>query len=99
MARKAARVTQVVAAKTIKMTPVSFTRWESGATGISAYELARLVQLYGLDVDLALVMDPPASKVEIRRRLEPIARAAQAAVRRGLQHPLDEGPEGDDEPV
>lgn len=98
LARKAAGVKQTDAAATLGMNPVSFTRWESGATGISAYDLARLVRLYGLEIDADLVLNPPASKVEIRRRLEPIAQAAQRAVRRGLLRPLDEDPGAGGEP-
>ena len=98
MARKAARIKQVDAAAQMGMAPVSFTRWESGETGISAFDLARLVRLYGLDFDAALVLDPPASKVEIRRRLGPVAEAAQRATRRALLHPLDDAPGSDGEP-
>lgn len=97
-ARKTAKVNQKDAARAIGMNPASFTRWEAGATGISAYDLARLVQLYRLDLDADLVLDPPASKVEIKRRLEVVAQAAQRGVRRGLLHPLDEDPEDDGEP-
>jgi transcriptional regulator with XRE-family HTH domain len=99
LARKAARIAQTKAAERLGMTPVSFTRWESGTTGISAYDLARLVRLYGLEIDADLVLNPPASKVEIRRRLAPIAAAAQRAMRRGLLRPLDdEDPGSDGEP-
>lgn len=98
MARKAARVKQTDAAKVLGMNPVSFTRWEAGTVGIGAYELARLVAMYGLEVDADLVLNPPTSKVEIRRRLEPIAAAAQRAIRRGLLRPLDDDLEADDEP-
>lgn len=98
MARKAAKVKQADAAKRMGMAPVSFTRWEAGATGMSAYDLARLVQMYGLAFDAALVLDPPTSKVEIRRRLEPIAQAALRAARHGVLRPLDEGPGPDGEP-
>lgn len=98
MARKAAKVKQTDAATKLGMTPVSFTRWEAGQTGIGAYELARLVHLYRLDLDADLVFNPPTSKVEIRRRLQPIAQAAQAAIRRGLLQSLDDDPEGDDAP-
>lgn len=98
LARKAAKVKQADAAKRLGMAPVSFTRWEAGETGIGAYELARLVHLYRLDLDADLVFNPPTSKVEIKRRLEPIAQAAQAAVRRGLLKPLEDDPEGDGAP-
>lgn len=98
LARKAAKIKQVDAAGRMGMTAVSFTRWESGSTGISAYDLARLVRMYGLDYDAALVLDPPTSKVEIRRRLAPIAEAAQRAARRALLRPLDDDPGSGGEP-
>lgn len=98
MARKAVKVKQADAARRLGMNPVSFTRWEAGTNGIGAYELARLVRMYGLEIDADLVLNPPASKVEIRRRLEPIAAAAQRALRRGLLRPLDDDPEGEGEP-
>lgn len=99
LARKNARLSQIQAGGRLGgVTPVSFTRWEAGTTGISAYDLARLVQLYGLDVDADLVLSPPASKVEIRRRLSEIAQAAQRATRRALLRPLDEEPPDGDEP-
>lgn len=98
MARKAAKVKQADAATHLGMNPVSFTRWEAGTTGIGAYELARLVKLYGLEIDAELVLNPPTSKVEIRRRLEPIAAAAQRALRRGLLRPLEDlGDDGEPE--
>lgn len=93
-ARKAAKVKQKAAAAAIGMNPASFTRWEAGGTGISAYDLARLVAVYGLDVDAMLVLDPPHSKAEIKRRLQPVAQAAQRGIRRGLLRPLDDEPEG-----
>lgn len=98
LARKAAGIKQTDAAARMGISAVSFTRWESGSTGISAYDLARLVRLYGLNVDAALVLNPPASKVEIRRRLEPIAQGAQRAIRRGLARSIDEEQPGDGEP-
>ena len=98
MARKAAKIKQVDAAARMGVSPVSFTRWESGGTGISAFDLARLVRIYGLDYDAALVLDPPASKVEIRRRLGPIAEAAQRAARRGVLRPLGDDPGSVGEP-
>lgn len=98
MARKARRIKQVDAAAALGTSTVSFTRWEAGATGISAYDLARLVSLYELEYDAALVLDPPASKVEIKRRLEPLAQAAQRATRRGVLRPLDDDPGSAGEP-
>ncbi len=96
LARKKRKLSQVqVGTQLGGVTPVTFTRWESGATGISAYDLARLVQVYGLDVDADLVLKPPASKVEIRRRLSAVAQAAQRATRRAILRPM---PPSDDAP-
>jgi transcriptional regulator with XRE-family HTH domain len=86
MARKAAGYSQVRAAEILKLNPATFTRWESGENGISAYDLMRLVRLYDFDPDLAY--DPPASRVEIRRRLGPVAAASREAVRRASLRPL-----------
>lgn len=86
LARRSARFSQVEAAPLMGMSTASFTRWEQGQSKISAYDLARLVRLYQFDPDLAI--NPPASKVEIRRRLGPVADAARGAVRRGLLQPL-----------
>lgn len=85
-ARKAAKLRQADAAKEMGMSQAAFTRWEQGQNKISAYDLARLVRLYDFDPDLAI--NPPASMVEIRRRLGIVPRAAQAAVRRALLRPL-----------
>lgn len=93
LARKARGLSQVQAGAQLGgVTPVSFTRWESGTTGLSAYDLARLVHLYGLDVDADLVLKPPASKIEIKRRLSAVAQSAQRATRRAILRPLP--PEG-----
>lgn len=94
LARKHARFTQETAAQRMGMSKAAFTRWEQGQHKISAYDLARLVRLYDFDPDLAL--NPPASKVEIRRRLGAVAASALAASRRGLLRPLP--PAGADEP-
>lgn len=94
LARKHARFTQEAAAQRMGMSKAAFTRWEQGQHKISAYDLARLVRLYEFDPDLAL--NPPASKVEIRRRLGAVAASARAASRRGLLRPLP--PAGADEP-
>lgn len=93
-ARKARRMTQLEAARRMRLSTATFTRWESGDNKISAYDLARLVRLYEFDADLAI--NPPASVIEVRRRLGIVPRAAQAAVRRALLRPLP--PEGEGEP-
>lgn len=91
MARKAAKLTQEEMATRLEVDPSAFTRWEAGRNALSAYDLARLVFNYGFDPDLAL--NPPTSKVEIRKRLEPVADAARAAVRRGVLKPIGDEPE------
>jgi hypothetical protein len=90
-----ADISQVDAAKAMGMSAAAFTRWEQGRNKISAYDLARLVRLYDFDPDLAI--NPPSSKVEIRRRLGIVGGAARGAVRRALQRPL-EPPAGDEQP-
>lgn len=85
LARKSARYTQADMATWMGVDESAFTRWEAGRNALSAYDLARLVFRYGFDPDLAL--NPPSSKVEIRRRLGPVADAARRAVRRGLSQP------------
>lgn len=77
-ARRAAGVTQVVAAERLKMDPSAFTRWEAGANRIGAYELSIVCRLIGPELDLDLIIDPPASKVEIQTRLAPVKAAAAA---------------------
>lgn len=86
MARKAARITQKVAAKSMGMSPAAFGRWEAGKHKISAFDLHRLIGLYGFDPDLAV--RPPASKVVIRRRLGPVADAARQAAQDALAEDL-----------
>jgi transcriptional regulator with XRE-family HTH domain len=81
MARKAAGYTQEQAALEMGVNPAAFTRWEAGKNGVSAYDLARLIRLFGFDADLAL--NPPASKLEIRRRLGRVAAAVRRGSRRG----------------
>lgn len=94
LARKHAKLSQEAAATKMGLSPATFTRWEAGDTAISAYDLVRLVRLYELDPDLAF--NPPASRVEIRRRLGPVSAAARRAVRRAQLRPLplDEGERG-----
>lgn len=58
-------------------------RWERGDNGISAYDLMRLIRLYGFDADLAI--NPPASRVVIRRRLGGVAEAAGRDLRRAIE--------------
>lgn len=84
-ARKAADYTQIEMAEWIGVNAGTFTRWEDGRNGISAYDLARLINRYGIDPDLAL--NPPASLVEVRRRLSEMAERAADAVRKGLTQP------------
>lgn len=91
LARNNAGLTQQEAARMMGGSTVSFTRWEKGETGMSAYDLARLVRIYGLEYDAALVLDPPASRVEIKRRLSPVAKAAAEATRRAVLRPLEGG--------
>lgn len=88
LARKAARYTQEEMATWMGVDPSAFTRWEAGRNALSAYDLARLVHRYGCDPDLAL--NPPASKIEVKQRLGPVADAAREATRLGLVEPLDE---------
>lgn len=87
LARKAVtpKLRQEDAAARLGMAPDTISRWENGENKISAYDLSRLVRLYGFDPDLAL--NPPASKVEVKRRLGPVADAARQAVRQGLTKP------------
>lgn len=92
-ARKAAGYTQARAAIWMSVDESAFTRWEDGRNALSAYDLARLVYLYGFDPDLAV--NPPRSKAEIRRRLGPVADAVRRAGKRGLLRPLS--PEGEGE--
>lgn len=93
LARKAAGQTQEDTAAWMGMNTASSTRWEDGRNAIGAYDLARLVFRYDFDPDLAV--NPPASKVEIRKRLGPVADAARRSVRRGQLRALpDEQPEG-----
>lgn len=86
LARKAAGYTQEEMGDWMQVDPSAFTRWEAGRNALSAYDLARLIHRYGFDADLAF--NPPTSKVEIRRRLGPVAAAARAGVRAGLLRPL-----------
>lgn len=95
MARKAAGITQVQAAKVMGVDPSAFTRWEAGRNSISAYDLATLCRMFGDDFDGDLVINPPASRVEIKRRLGSVAAAAKRATRRGLLRPLPGGPADD----
>jgi transcriptional regulator with XRE-family HTH domain len=92
LARRSAGYSQEQAAIAMGMSTAAFTRWESGANGISAYDLTRLIRLYGMDPDLAV--NPPASRVEIKRRLGPVASAAQRAVRRAQLRALPDEAEG-----
>lgn len=91
-ARKVAGMSQEVAAAHVGMSTGTFTRWEAGENGISAYDLRRLILLYDFDPDLAV--NPPASKVAIRRRLGPLADRARRAIHPDLPPP----PADDDEP-
>lgn len=78
--------------------PSAFTRWEAGRNSISAYDLANLCRMFGDDFDADLVINPPASKIEIKRRLGPVAEAAKRATRRALLRPLPDEPADDDAP-
>lgn len=86
LARKHAGISQEKAAQHMGLSTATFTRWEAGDNGISAYDLVRLIRLYDFDPDLAV--RPPASKAAIKRRLGPIAPAAARAVRRAQLRPL-----------
>lgn len=92
MARNAAGFTQAEAAKAMRVDTSAFTRWEDGRNALSAYDLARLIHLYAFDPDLAV--DPPTSKVEVKKRLGAVSAAARRGVKRGLLRPLP--PVGDE---
>lgn len=92
IARRFAGFSQEQAAAEIGMSAAAIGRWEGGKNGISAFDLMRLIRLYHFDPDLAA--NPPASKVEIRKRLGDVPRSAAAAAKRGLLHPLPEGENG-----
>lgn len=94
LARKQIGMKQEEAADALGMSAAAIGRWEAGANKISAYDLVRLIRLYGFDPDLAV--NPPASRPAIRRRLGPIAAAARRAVGRAVLRPLPL--ESDDEP-
>lgn len=86
MARKAAGITQEEAAAKLEMSAAAIGRWEAGANKVSGYDLVRLIRLYKFDPDLAV--NPPASRVEIRKRLEPVGERARRAVRNAVLRPL-----------
>jgi transcriptional regulator with XRE-family HTH domain len=88
LGRKAAKLNQEEVAARMGMAAATFTRWENGHNGISAYDLARLVRIYNLDPDL--VMNPPASKLEVRHRLGLVGSRARKAVRRAQTDLLPE---------
>lgn len=91
LARKAAGFSQIQAAERLQMSAAAIGRWEAGANKISGYDLVRLIRLYDFDPDLAV--NPPTSRVVIRRRLQPVAKAALRAARQGVivQLPQVEG--------
>jgi transcriptional regulator with XRE-family HTH domain len=91
LARKQAGLSPETAAGSLSMSAAAIGRWEAGTNKISGYDLVRLIRLYDMDPDLAV--NPPTSKVVIRRRLGKVSAAARRAVRRGLEQS-----EGDDEP-
>lgn len=76
--RKAAGITQKAAAAVLDMDESAFTRWEHGTSGMGSYELAVICRMAGPELDLRLVIDPPAARGEIRRRLKPVKQAREA---------------------
>lgn len=86
LARKHAKLGQEFVAARMGMSAAAISRWEAGRNAISAYDLTRLIRLYDFDPDLAV--NPPASKVEIRRRLGPVAAGILRASRRGQLRPI-----------
>lgn len=87
-ARRASGMKQAEAAAALEMNAATLGRWEHGANKISAYDLVRLVRLYDFDPDLAV--NPPSSRIVIRRRLTLVAAAARRAAIRALENPLPE---------
>lgn len=83
-ARKAADLTQEVVADKLDVSTAAIGRWENGANAMKAYDLVRLVRLYGCDPDL--VVKPPTSVLRIRRRLGPVSDHARLATLRALDN-------------
>lgn len=98
LARRARRLTQEDAAEALGVSPASLSRWEKGQTGLSAWDLSRLVRLYGLGFDSELVLNPPASIVEIRRRVSRLAEAAGEAAAEARRRALAAVPPAVPEP-
>lgn len=86
LARRHIKMSQETAAQKMGVNPSAFTRWEDGRNSISAYDLVRLIRLYDFDPDLAV--NPPSSKVEIRRRLGAVSASVRRAAKRAQLRPL-----------
>lgn len=78
-ARKALKLSQAELGERVGRDANSISRWERGATSLSAYDLVQLWR--ALDVDAEWLLEPTDSISELERRAAQLRRAALEAAR------------------